>query len=54
MTNKVIAASRGRDPENPSNRCRCVNTRQRLEVGGVKSNTLTSVYKDNLVVEYDT
>ena len=49
---KVIGASRGRNPENPSDRTVGAPTEQRLEINsqGV-SNTLTTVQKDNLVVE---
>ena len=48
----VICASRGRNPENPSNREKGCNTEQTLELkkDGC-SNTLTTVQKDNLVVE---
>lgn len=47
-----IAASRGRDPTNPSNRSSGIYTEQRLEPNenGV-CNTLTTVLKDNYVVE---
>ena len=47
-----IVASRGRNPENPSDRTVGSPTEQRLEVNmqGI-SNCLTSVQKDNLVVE---
>lgn len=47
-----IAAMRGRNPDNPSDRTAGQPTEQRLEINeqGV-SNTLTSVQKDNLVVE---
>lgn len=47
-----IAAMRGRNPDNPSDRTAGRPTEQRLEINehGV-SNTLTSVQKDNLVVE---
>lgn len=47
----VIAASRGRNPENPSSREAGLPTEQRLEVNsfGV-SNTLTTAQKDNPVV----
>lgn len=47
-----IAASRGRNPENPSDRTTGAPTEQRLEpkFDGT-SNTLTSVQKDNYVVE---
>lgn len=48
-----IAAMRGRNPDNPSERGRSNgNYKQRLEVNeNGTSNTLTSVQKDNLVVE---
>lgn len=48
----VIAASRGRNPENPSDRTVGAPTVQRLEfqTEGV-SNTITTVAKDNYVVE---
>ena len=47
-----IGASRGRNPDNPSDRTAGVSTQQRLELNfeGV-SNTLTTVQKDNYVVE---
>lgn len=47
-----IVASRGRNPENPSDRTKGINLEQRLEPNcqGI-SNTLTSVQKDNYVVE---
>lgn len=49
-----IAAMRGRNPENPSDRSPGKHLEQRLELGDVDvSNTLTSVQKDNLVVEKD-
>lgn len=54
MKSFMIAAMRGRNPDNPSERVKSnVNYRQTLEPnrGGV-SNTITSVQKDNLVVEY--
>lgn len=45
-------ASRGRDPENPSNREKGLNTEQRLEPrNDGKTNCLTSVQKDNLVLQ---
>ena len=49
---KTIVAMRGRNPENPSDRTAGVHTEQRLELNmqGV-CNTLTSVQKDNLVLE---
>lgn len=48
----MIGASRGRNPENPSDRTVGAPTEQRLEINsqGI-SNTLTIVSKDNLVVE---
>ena len=51
-----IAASRGRNPENPSDRTVGAPTEQRLEINSRGlANTLTTVLKDNLVVEsYDT
>lgn len=47
-----ICASRGRNPENPNDRTSGVHTEQRLEVNsqGI-ANTLTTVQKDNYVVE---
>jgi DNA (cytosine-5)-methyltransferase 1 len=47
-----VCASRGCNPENPSDRTVGAPTQQRLElnIGGV-SNTLTTVQKDNYVVE---
>lgn len=48
----MIVASRGRNPNNPSDRTPGSPTEQRLEVNkqGI-SNTITSVQKDNLVLE---
>ena len=49
-----IAAMRGRNPDNPSDRKAGQQLKQRLELGETDvSNTLTSVQKDNLVVEGD-
>lgn len=45
-----IAASQGRNPENPSDRTAGCPTEQRLEIGGDISNTVTTVEKDCLVV----
>lgn len=47
-----IGASRGRNPENPSDRTTGCPTEQRLEINtqGI-SNTITTVQKDNYVVE---
>lgn len=47
----VIAASQGRNPESPSDRTAGIPTEQALEIGGGVSNTLTSVQKDNVVIE---
>lgn len=47
-----IAALRGRNPENPSDRTAGSPMEQRLEIGSEEtSNTLTTVQKDNLVIE---
>lgn len=47
-----IAAMRGRNPENPTSRASGLPTRQMLEVkDDGTSNTLTTVQKDNLVIE---
>ena len=48
----VICASRGRNPDNPSDRTAGIPTEQRLEpnMDGV-SNTLTTVQKDNYVLD---
>lgn len=52
--NGVIVAMRGRNPNNPSDRTAGIPTGQRLEPDsqGI-CNTLTSVQKDNLVMEID-
>ena len=48
----LCAAMRGRSVENPSDRTTGIELEQRLEINGNgTSNTLTSVQKDNLVVE---
>ena len=48
----AIGASRGRNPKNPSDRTTGAPTEQRLEINqDGTSNTLTSVQKDNYVVE---
>ena len=48
----MICASRGRNPENPSSRKAGEPTEQRIEVNmSGCSNTLTTVQKDNLVIE---
>jgi DNA (cytosine-5)-methyltransferase 1 len=47
----VIAAMRGRNPKNPSDRTKGGPREQRIEINKHgTSNTLTSVYKDNLVL----
>ncbi len=52
MNKPFIVASRGRNPDNPSDRTKGIKTEQRLEPNkqGL-CNTLTSVQKDNYVVE---
>lgn len=52
QTEPCIAASRGRNPDNPSDRTAKIELEQRLEIktDGL-SNTLTTIQKDNLVVE---
>lgn len=48
----LCAASRGRNPENPSDRTAGIPTEQTLEINYTGcSNTLTSVQKDNYIVE---
>lgn len=50
----AIAAMRGRDPENPSNRHSGVHTEQKIEVNtSGTSNTITTVQKDNHIIEPD-
>lgn len=50
----MIVAMRGRNPDNPSDRTAGAPTKQRLEPNykGL-CNTLTTVQKDNLVLEVD-
>ena len=52
MKEFLIAASRGRDPNNPSNRKAGAKLEQKLEINkdGI-CNTLTTVLKDNYVIE---
>ena len=52
ITEPVICASRGRNPDNPGDRTTGAPNEQRLEVNskGI-SNTLTTVQKDNLIIE---
>lgn len=54
LTDKHIVAMRGRNPERPTDRTAGLHTEQRLEPApkGV-DNTLTTVQKDNLVLECD-
>ena len=54
MKEFLIAASRGRNPTNPSDRSPGIPTEQSLEINkeGI-SNTLTTVLKDNLVIEIE-
>jgi hypothetical protein len=54
-TKYYVAASRGRDPDNPSDRRAGIHTEQRLEINwNQMTNTITSVAKDNYVLEvYD-
>lgn len=48
----ICVAMRGRNPENPSDRTAGIETEQRLEPrGDGKTNCLTSVQKDNLVIQ---
>lgn len=48
----LACASRGRNPENPSDRTAGIATEQRFEINNTGcSNTLTSVQKDNYIVE---
>lgn len=48
----IIAASRGRNPQNPSDRTTGMPTKQRLEINSQGlCNTLTTVQKDNYVIE---
>ena len=54
MKEFLIAGSRGRNPDNPSDRTPGIKFKQRLEINwdGV-CNTLTSVLKDNYVIEIE-
>lgn len=53
MYEPVICASRGRNPDDPGDRTGSIKGKnvQMLEVGGPYSNTLTTVQKDNYVIE---
>lgn len=52
---KIVVASRGRNPDNPSDRTSRGGgiMKQRLEPNFHKTNSLTTVCKDNLVMEYE-
>lgn len=54
MKDFLIGASRGRNPTNPSDRTPGIKLVQRLEINedGL-CNTLTSVLKDNYVIEIE-
>lgn len=54
MKEFLIARSQGRNPDNPSDRRAGIPTEQRLEINsrGI-ANTLTTVLKDNYVIEID-
>ena len=55
MVERIIVASRGRNPSNPSDRTTGAPTEQRLEPNSEGlCNTLTSVQKDNYVLEIRT
>lgn len=47
----IICAMRGRNPDNPSDRTAGMNTEQRLEIGGNVANCITTVQKDNLLID---
>lgn len=53
LKNQIICASRGRNPDNPSDRTAGNYVEQRLELGENNkcSHTITSVTKDNWVLE---
>ena len=52
MDDNFIVAMRGRNPDNPSDRTVGAPTEQRLEPRrDGKTNTITSVQKDNLVIQ---
>ena len=57
MKNSIVVASRGRNPDNPGDRKTKSNGTfvQMLEllVGGVKTNTLSTVDKDNWILIYE-
>lgn len=52
ITERTCVAMRGRNPENPSDRTSGIELEQRLEINNTGcTNTLTTVQKDNLVLE---
>lgn len=52
ITEPICCASRGRNPDNPSDRTTGSQTEQRLEINeNGTSNTITTVQKDNYVIE---
>ncbi len=53
LINQIICASRGRNPDNPSDRTSGAYVEQRLELGEKNgySHTITSVQKDNWILE---
>lgn len=51
MKQYICVAMRGRPIDNPSCRIGGLPTMQRLEPNGGGINTLTSVYKDNMILE---
>ena len=54
MKDFLIAASRGRNPTNPSDRSPGIPLVQRLEINTLGiCNTLTTVLKDNYVIEIE-
>ena len=52
LVNQIICASRGRNPDNPSDRRSGIHCEQRLEIGEANgcSHTITSVAKDNWII----
>lgn len=52
MKHYIVVACRGRNPDRPTDRTAGLPTEQRLErQWGGYTNTLTSVQKDNLILE---
>lgn len=53
LIDQIICASRGRNPDNPSDRTAGNYVEQRLELGEKNecSHTITSVAKDNWILE---